>query len=407
MSAHTNKLVFLWVILLTVFCVGLISSCNTSDDPLDTGGSDGDDPDGDDPDGDDPDGDDPDGDDPDGDDPDGDDPDGDDPTCEDYEDGCCITDADCLEGKCFDGVCAVFPTEEATVWWENSHYDDEEGDKVGDYEQLFDGSDPRPLDLSCTGGFENIDDAGTIDVRGAVVVFGVEAPCTGIQVEVFEAMDSAGNLRTDFSTENAVTTGAVTEAPDENFECHLTIPDVPKGRWLTIKSFDNNNINFRDTYMWNVYIKPEEDSNEEFEMEVHAISNTSWQLVPITAGVSNGIQSDRGAAAGTVKDCSGQLVKGATIGVSVRPTKIAYFNATVEDLLPQQGLTATNLDSTFSLVNQPAWELRVIALALIDGEVTKIGDVSYVQVKQSVAIPSFHGMGPINYGYFDRDTDVK
>jgi len=384
------------LLALALLVAGALAACSSSSDPIVV--DDGDAGDGDTTDGDTTDGDDP---------TDGDSTDGDTSgPCELYEDGCCTSDADCSVGKCYENICIVIPTTEATVWWEDSEYDEEEGEKVGNYRQFFDeGDNPLKPNLDCAADLQDVADAGTVTVKATLVVFGVEAPCTLLEVDVFTMYDDQGAARTEFTEDNRVEHAAVTTDPDENFECHVDILNVPVGRWLVYKTYDAGNVQFKNTYQWNVYIKPEEADIGEYEMEVHAISNTSWELIPVTIGVTNGVQADRGVIAGTLKDCDGRLIKDATIGATVIPTKLGYFNADISDLLPNPALTSSNKDSTFALINQPAYEARLIGLALIGGEVTKISEFKIQVLAQSVSIYSLHGPQPMNYGSFPQPTE--
>ncbi len=381
-----------FLVFLLIFSA--LAACSSSDDPITIEDGDTNNPDGDtgEPDGD-------------TDDPDGDtgDPDGDEEpsVCGENEDGCCTTNADCTEGECFDNICIIIPSEVATVWWEDSEYNPETGDMEGEYKQLFNNDNsPMAPNLDCDWDLQDTDNAGTLTVKGTIKVFGVEAPCQNIIVEVFD-YNVGGAVRSNFPEEDILATAAVVDPPDADFRCHLDIPDVPKGKWLIFKTYDKQgeriNVDFRDTFQYDVYIKPEESND--YEMEIQAITHSSWQMIPLTAGVSNGIQNNRGALAGSVKDCDGRLIKGATVGTSIIPTKLAYFNATVHNLLPNPALKASNSDSTFSGVNMPEGNLRIVSLARIDGQtVTKIADFTINMNKQTVSIYGIHGPGPTNYG---------
>jgi len=330
-------------------------------------------------------------------------------TCQSYENGCCDKDEDCVKGSCFEHICIIEPTEEATVWWEHSHYSEEDHDKVGTYDQLFDGQTARKPDLDCALEVVDIENAGTVTVKATVKVFGVESPCTNLIVTAYTMYDE-GDIRSDFSDPDnddhdaSLSRGTVQSEPDENFECHLDLANIPVGKWLVFKSYDINNIYFMDTYQWNVYIKPEEKEDGLYEMDVNAISNTTWQMIPGQADVPNGIQADRGAIAGTIKDCKGQLVKGATIGVSMLPTSLVYFNANVSNLLPYPANAASDKDSTYSAVNQPSGIVRLLSLVKLNGELVKVGEFKIRMLEQSVAIYSQHGPGPMNYGTFVKPS---
>jgi hypothetical protein len=324
------------------------------------------------------------------------------PKCKAGENNCCTEDKDCNAGTCYDGVCLALPTEEATVWWENSTYD-ENMTKTGEFDQFFDGTTPQKPDLSCVGGYQDVcklAECPKVKVAGIFKVFGLKAPCTLLKASVYPMYDDQGNALTTFDDSKKITTDGVVKV-DAKVDCPVEIDDVPTGRWLVIKSSSGDN-NFRDTYVYNMYIKPGEASP--FAMEINSISDPSWNLIPVTAGLANGVQSDRGAIAGTVKDCKGQLIKNAVVSLTVSPSVLAYFNANVENLLPSQGLETTNEDGTFAAVNQPAMSVRLVGVAKVNGAIVKLNDFTINMLPGTVSILAFHGAGPATYGIFVPPT---
>ena len=117
-------------------------------------------------------------------------------------------------------------------------------------------------------------------------------------------------------------------------------------------------------------------------------------------GAGNGVQPNNAALAGTVKDCQGRLIQGATVGFTRTPTHYGYFNANVSNLLPNTAATYTSPDATYAAVNIPAeagCPVKVRALVKIDGEIVVAGERSVQPVPQSVIICAFRFGNPINY----------
>jgi|GEM_PF-6232333 len=321
-------------------------------------------------------------------------------TCEIYEDRCCFEDKDCASGKCYQGVCVQEPKNEATIWWEDSYYDNDLHDKVGSYKQIMDGDKPASPDFSCSGSYIDVEDGGTVDIRATIKVFGVESPCTTLSIAVFTQFDGSGNAKTQFLDNDAEVIASVQEMPDENYECHILLENVPAGKWLVFKTYEISGTSFKDTYQFNNYIKTRDAGNTEFDMEVNAISNSSWSLIPPLAGVTAGISQGKGVISGSLKDCKGRLIEGATLGLSVWPTSFVYFDANIQDLYPDQNLKATNTDATYAAINQPAHPVKAVSLARIDDEIVVIGNFSFLVLPNSVSIYGIHGAQPSNYGYF-------
>ena len=124
--------------------------------------------------------------------------------CPPDHDGCCFTDDHCAEGICWNGVCVLEPTTEATVWWEDTYFDptagtDGHGEMVGDYKLISDGSAAMKPVTDCGAALEDVADAGSVTVAGEIKVFGVEAPCQALKVEVYTMYTDAGVIKTSFS----------------------------------------------------------------------------------------------------------------------------------------------------------------------------------------------------------------
>ncbi len=337
----------------------------------------------------------------------------------DYEEGNlppggCLSDNDCAVLSqckkntsdvggcaCLSGVCVPKPKKEAAIFWEDSHPKPDDTGKEGEYKPCdAEHCGGTSVDTSCNSEtYEQVDgETPKTKVNGLIKVFGLEAPCNVLSVYVFLEYDENGQLNDFQNNENAV---AVAEHPGDpdpvNGECPVIIEDVPTDKWLVIKSTDFNG-QFKDTYQYNVFIKSEDADNDTgFPLEINSISESSYQLVPVTAGITGGIRSDRGAIAGTVKDCSGNLIQYATVGVTGDTKKIAYFNSNVEDLLPDSGRTTTNMDGTWVSLNHAEGEWDAVAAALIDGQIVASKKIHYRMYRNSVIIVPFRFNNPINY----------
>lgn len=343
--------------------------------------------------------------------------------CKSYQDGCCVTGDDCAKGSCRENVCIIKPMSNATVWYEDSVYDPEDGEKVGEYIQIFENGQPAKPDLSCIGDYEDREDADgdqedgdgdqenikDVTVNATIKVFGVEANCISIKVEVFTMRDESKNIRSSFQSSESVADAFVTENPDENYECHLNIEDVPVGKWLVFKTYDEGNVDFRDTYQWNMYIILPEgfEEGDIYDMEINAISQTSWSLIPLTLGLTNGIRTGFAALSGSIKDCRGRIIKDATVGFDILPTKRGYFNANVSDLLPDTSKNASNSDGTFAAVDMPTQQpepVKIVSLVMVNDEVKIMSEFKVVVVPDSVTIYGIHGAEPANIHMYEHES---
>ena len=327
--------------------------------------------------------------------------------------GCCDDQNTCTTGECWkrnatdvSGICISKPVAESMLYWEDYIYDQEDGKKDGTFRQILDNQDaPVPVDLSCApAGADDLNETALTSLDAKVKVFGVKAPCSLLKVDIFYQYDDQGVPVLSFD-QGIIPTANVTAEPDEEGICSIKIDGVPVNRWLVFKSYDTDNVQFVDTYQFNIYI-PKADANTDtgYKIEINAISQTSWNMIPVTIGVANGIQSDRAAVAGTIRDCNDRLLKNATVGANIRPTKLGYFNANVADLLPDPLATNTNSDGTFALVDIPTGLTRLVAQAMVNGQVVTINVIDFVTFPGSVSIAAMDGGQSLNHGIFVKPT---
>ena len=335
------------------------------------------------------------------------------------EPGACRDDLDCdTNATCYEGICVRKPTKNVEMFKECSHYDSEEGEKVGNYEPMLDeqGS-PIPFDESCTGEtFEEVDgDTPLTNVHGLVKVFGLEADCRSIEADVFyqyfQDGDNKGEMGDylDTSSANPVWIAKVTVDPDtgfdpETYECFVEFTDIPTNKWLVFRTSDGDDI-FKNSYQFNNYIKSEDADTvtEGFRTEINAISGGSYDLIPVTAGVLGGVQPDRGAIAGSIKDCQGRLAKNATAGVIGETSVLAYFNANISDLLPAVGFRATNKDATWTSVDHVPGQWKAVGMYQLESGIKQTRVLNFRLYENSVSIVAWRVNNPINYPQLNED----
>jgi len=132
-------------------------------------------------------------------------------------------------------------------------------------------------------------------------------------------------------------------------------------------------------------------------MQVDAVSDTSYNLVPSTAGLTGGIRVDRGGIAGTIKDCAGGLVKQASVGVTGETKLISFFDADVSDLMPDTSRFTSNGDSTWVSLSHEEGVWEAVAAALINGSIVTSRKVTYRIYRNSIIIVAFRFDNAVNY----------
>ncbi len=330
----------------------------------------------------------------------------------------CATYAQCKKNSndvkgcvCLSGICAPNPLKENEIYWENYVYDKEENKKEGTFDLCSSNpakcSNDTVFNASCKDeNFEEVTGTPTLtNVNGRIKVFGLKGPCNRLRVYIFYQFDSDGKL-VNFKDHSAANKNMLTfneEWPgspdDQTGECPVFLKNVPTGRWLVAKATDNGG-EFMDTYQYNVFIKPADAVTADgkgFNMEFNAVSVSSYQLVPVTAGLPGGIPDNQGAIAGTIKDCNGNLVRYATFGATGRTKAVAYFNSNVSDLLPFSGMLSTNKDGTFSSLGADEGEYEAVAAIKINGTVTQSKVIKYRIYAKSILIIPFRLANPMNY----------
>ncbi len=329
----------------------------------------------------------------------------------------CTNDENCSYGFCWKrqgtdvkGICVKEPSQDAELYRENSYYDYDDRKKKGSYDQVLQDDEPVEPDFSCSsaGLVDDFNETATVDLAARVKVFNVSAPCTALFIEIHNQNDENGEIKTSYPTdESLIAPVPVTGATNDRGECPVTIEGVPVNRWLVFKSYDEGNVDFHDTFQFNIYIpKADVSVDESYDIEISAFADSSWKLIPATAGITQGVRGDRSIAMGTVQDCGGRLVKNATVAISVKVTKTSYFNANVSNLVPMNTLINTNSDGTFAFIDAPpglpeGTKVRFVTLAKVNGEISVVNSYDVMLFPSSVTILGMNGGQTMNFGHLE------
>ena len=171
----------------------------------------------------------------------------------------CASDSDCNQGFCWKryasaekGICALEPSYDASLYWENSYYDFTDNRMKGSYDEIEEGVP----DLSCSsfGFVDDLNETKTIDISAHVNVFD-NTPCTGLIIEIHFQNDENGEIKTSYPTsESIIPPVAVIAGRTSKGFCPVSIANVPVNRWLVFKTYDEGNARFHVTYQFNIFI---------------------------------------------------------------------------------------------------------------------------------------------------------
>lgn len=341
--------------------------------------------------------------------------------------GACNTDAQCNAArneKCVEGVCVGEPRTNAQLWDEVKEWDNDK-QKFDKRYVVIDGQTP---DTSCrNAAFPEVRRPRaewpnhSTNLLGVIRVFGLDAQCSTLYVDLFtenlddgtpsephctsrpnagaEACPAGGNPAWIGGARVTSVEVQVTPEAKEN-RCFVFFKNVPTDRWLVFRATNNSGEVFKVTYQFNSMVRDADkvtDAKQGYKVEVNAISSDSYQLIPATAGVSGGVADDRGAIAGTVRDCQGRRLKFGTVGLTGETEAFSYFNANANNLLPLNGQSSTNDDATYGSVSHEEGTWKVVAQIRSGGEVITARPFSAFVKRNSVSIVAFRLGNPINY----------
>ncbi len=309
--------------------------------------------------------------------------------------GLCLVPADCPEGYCYldwpdtsMGICIDEPITEGKLYWENATYNSESGDMEGMYSPVVD-DEQQPVPVNVEGitdrPVDNLATEETITGNAELFVIGNPSLCEGAFVEVYAQYDESGVENTTF-TEPLRNVVRVNSTVEEHGSCPFTIENLPLDRWLVFKVY-NLDLSIRESYFFNTYLSSEQFAGlSEAPLFVAGLSETDWDLYPLTAGIAQGIEEGRSMVVGEVMDCNRYAIRNATVGASVRSTKSSYFNGEMGNLLPSVTQTVTNTDGRFALIDMAPGPLDVLALTLVDGSVVPADRVPVVAMPDAASL---------------------
>jgi hypothetical protein len=108
------------------------------------------------------------------------------------------------------------------------------------------------------------------------------------------------------------------------------------------------------------------DGQDVYYDDLTVISTQTYQTFPPTAGIPR-IERGEGVIAGRQFDCRGRSVVNSTFGVHLEGRRTTFFNDDPNNILPQPGLSQTNVRGTYAELSLPAGPQGMVAVAWVDG----------------------------------------
>jgi hypothetical protein len=152
---------------------------------------------------------------------------------------------------------------------------------------------------------------------------------------------------------------------------------------------------WKDLYYSNVFFFPEEEEPGGYiYYRAKTLSVDDWRGIPASAGDFDGIAAGMGAVAGEIHDCDNVKLGGAMVGVNPAPTTFVYFNGVEEKPYPDTMRRSTNIDSLYAALELPPGQVRVSAIAQVDGELVNLGYWDAMVLPDGLTVVTIRGTRP-------------
>lgn len=275
-------------------------------------------------------------------------------------------------------------------------------------------------DLSCVDNPVQLEAGSSVTAEGCVDIFGLGGKAkTGLRIAFYDATQDPTVDQPQYGdTEILTKSGGSEEAAACSKEGWYTKDALPTNRPLIIKVYDTATGPAQTaipTYTYLEILPAELVVDGVIEYEANLIYKTTYDSIPTLGGRRvDGQQiiydgEGRGVIAGEVHDCNGELVEGASVSSSRMDsnTRVAYFNGDEDDPSPDLGITTTNYDALYTVLNaatdEGANDHEIVAAILdpacteadlADCECVKAGGASIRVFPDSVSIFSPEGTFP-------------
>ena len=306
---------------------------------------------------------------------------------------CSLKDGKDLAGTCVDAICTPDPAAEA---------------KIEVSGKGFTGT-PNLACLTTAPALPTGPATGT--VWGQVTIFGLEETTVGVKVEIFDATDT--NLATPLGSSTAVaaaavgtcTTACATDRVCMNGKCvkpkdsktnpigYWEIKGIPTNKLLIFRA---SGTGFVQTVQYNLWMPADEVGTDgKIYEEAYVVSELSKKLIAAASGVGS-IPPGAAAIAGEIHDCDDEVIKGATVSLSLLPQKLAYFDG---NGMPDTAAAATYEDGLYAAVNitpPTGGDMFVSVAGLVGGKAVKIANYKVKVLADAITVltttPWYPGM---------------
>ena len=227
----------------------------------------------------------------------------------------------------------------------------------------------------------------TAAVWGKITIFGLEDTTVGLKVEIFDATDTTlskalgshtsvvaakvGTCSTACATDRVCMNNKCVKPKDGKFNPigFFEITGIPTNKLLI---FRVSGTGFASTVQYNLWLPADKvGSDGKIYAEAYVVSDLSKKLIAAASGVSS-IPAGAAAIAGEIHDCDDEVIKGATVSLSLLPQKLAYFDGKG---MPDTGAAATFEDGLYAAVNitpPTGGDMVVTVAAKVGGKTVKV-----------------------------------
>src|SRR5258706_5935378 len=207
--------------------------------------------------------------------------------------------------------------------------------------------------------------------------------------------------------------GGATECRDRlRWEARYSLAAIPTNKQLVIRTTGPNGTpdqTWATIFSWTVFLSTGDPActsanqtdcidtaGAKYQLNVNALSQADYVLIPQTAGLSGGLPPGQGAVAGEVHDCDNIRVSGLVVGVQPTPSRFTYFNGNPVKTLPDPSRVATDQLGLYAALSVPPGNASVVAAGLTSagGALTPFGTFTALVFADSVAVVNINGGKP-------------
>lgn len=209
--------------------------------------------------------------------------------------------------------------------------------------------------------------------------------------------------------------GAGGECSDRlRWESRYTLPNIPTNTPLLVRVTGANGQSdqvWATTVAFNTFLSStdracksatdtdcndtSDAANPKYQLNVNALSQSDYGLLPIVSGLPGGITPGEGAIAGEVHDCDNVRLNFVQVSAVPKPDRFTYFNGSAVKSVPDPRLATVGTDrlGLFAALNEKPGKVTLTTAGALDAglTLTSFGSIDAFVYPDTVSIVNVNG----------------